>query len=88
MLPPLQAKTIGASSASIKPVRSMGDWFLPAQALYSGLSFGLGIVVGSAVAGPVWQALGAGTFIVAAAGSVVVAIAWAGVAPRLDRVRR
>jgi PPP family 3-phenylpropionic acid transporter len=59
-----------------------------AQALYSGLSFGLGIVVGSAVAGPVWQALGAGTFIVAAAGSVVVAIAWAGVAPRLDRVRR
>jgi PPP family 3-phenylpropionic acid transporter len=59
-----------------------------AQAMYSGLSFGLGIVVGSAVAGPVWQAMGAATFVAAAALSAVVAITWAGVAPRLGHVRR
>ena len=55
-----------------------------AQALYSGLTFGLGIVLGTAVAGPLYAALGgSGSFLVAAGFSAVVAAAWFIVAPRL-----
>ncbi len=56
-----------------------------AQALYSGLVFGLGIVVGTAAAGPLYGALGgSGSFLVAAGFSVVVAVTWFVVAPRLQ----
>jgi PPP family 3-phenylpropionic acid transporter len=55
-----------------------------AQALYSGLSFGLGIVVGTAAAGPLYAALsGSGSFLAAAAFSVLVAVTWFLVAPKL-----
>jgi PPP family 3-phenylpropionic acid transporter len=55
-----------------------------AQALYSGLSFGLGIVLGTALAGPLYAAVsGPGSFLVAAGISVLVACAWIGVAHRL-----
>jgi len=48
-----------------------------AQALYSGLTFGLGIVVGTAAAGPLYAAVGGGgSFLVAAGFSVLVAAAW------------
>ena len=48
-----------------------------AQALYSGLAFGLGIVVGTAAAGPLYAALsGPGSFLVAAGFSALVAGAW------------
>lgn len=47
-----------------------------AQAWYAGLCFGLGIVAGSAAAGPVWQRLDAATFGVAAGLSLVVLGAW------------
>jgi len=57
-----------------------------AQALYSGLCFGLGIVVGTAAAGPLYAAVGgSGSFLVAAAFSTVVAVAWFVVAPRFGR---
>ncbi len=57
-----------------------------AQALYSGLAFGLGIVVGTAAAGPLYAAVGgSGSFLVAAGFSVVVAAAWFVVAPRSGR---
>jgi len=55
-----------------------------AQALYSGLVFGLGIVIGTAAAGPLYGALsGSGSFLAAAGFSAVVAVAWFVVAPRL-----
>jgi PPP family 3-phenylpropionic acid transporter len=57
-----------------------------AQALYSGLAFGFGIVLGTAAAGPLYAAVsGSGSFLVAAGFSVVVAVAWFVVAPRLGR---
>lgn len=55
-----------------------------AQALYSGLSFGLGVVAGSALAGPLYARAGArGAFLGAALMSAVVFVAWLAVAPRL-----
>jgi PPP family 3-phenylpropionic acid transporter len=55
-----------------------------AQALYSGLTFGLGIVLGTAVAGPLYAALGgSGSFLVAAGFSAIVAVAWFVAALRL-----
>jgi len=55
-----------------------------AQALYSGLTFGLGIVVGTAAAGPLYAALsGSGAFLVAAAFSLLLAVAWFVAAPRM-----
>jgi PPP family 3-phenylpropionic acid transporter len=48
-----------------------------AQALYSGLTFGLGIVVGTAAAGPLYSLVaGSGSFLAAAGLSVLVAAAW------------
>lgn len=62
-----------------------------AQALYSGLTFGLGIVIGSALAGPVYGAFGrAGAFLAAAALSTVVLVGWLALsrtAPALRRAR-
>ena len=59
-----------------------------AQALYSGLTFGLGIVVGSSLAGPVYGRLGGrGAFAVAAIFSTVVFAAWLPLAPRLGSRR-
>ncbi len=62
-----------------------------AQALYSGLAFGLGIVAGSALAGPVYGEFGgSGAFLAAAALSVVVLVGWMGlvrVAPALRTAR-
>lgn len=56
------------------------------QALYSGLTFGLGIVLGSALAGPLYAALGGrGTFAVAAAFSGLLFVAWLPLAPHLGR---
>jgi len=47
------------------------------QALYSGLCFGLGIVLGTAAAGPLYAAVGgSGSFLAAAGFSAVVAVAW------------
>lgn len=56
-----------------------------AQALYSGVTFGLGIVLGTSLAGPVWARIGAGTFIAAAGLSVVVVAAWLVVARGIRR---
>ncbi|MEE4272607.1 MAG: MFS transporter [Thermoanaerobaculales bacterium] len=57
-----------------------------AQALYSGLTFGLGIVVGTAAAGPLYAALsGSGSFLVAAGFSVVVAVVWFVAAPKIAK---
>ncbi len=54
-----------------------------AQALYSGLCFGLGIVLGTAAAGPLYVAVGgSGSFLVAAGFSAVVAVAWFAVVAR------
>lgn len=54
-----------------------------AQALYSGLAFGLGIVLGTAAAGPLYGAVGgSGSFLAAAGFSVVVAAVWFGVVSR------
>ena len=51
--------------------------------VYSGLCFGLGIVLGTAAAGPLYAAVGgSGSFLVAAGFSAVVAVAWFTVAPR------
>lgn len=55
-----------------------------AQALYSGLCFGLGIVLGTAAAGPLFAAVGgSGSFFAAAGFSAVVAGAWFAAAPRM-----
>jgi len=55
-----------------------------AQALYSGLCFGLGIVLGTAAAGPLYAAVGGtGSFLAAAGFSAAVAVAWFIVAPRM-----
>jgi PPP family 3-phenylpropionic acid transporter len=55
-----------------------------AQALYSGLSFGLGVVVGSALAGPVYARCGgAGSFLSAAALSVTLFFAWLPISGKL-----
>ena len=55
-----------------------------AQALYSGLTFGLGIVVGSALAGPVYGTFGGrGAFAAAAALAVVVVLLWLPLARKL-----
>jgi PPP family 3-phenylpropionic acid transporter len=55
-----------------------------AQALYSGLSFGLGVVVGAAAAGPLYGSLGGSTsFLVAAGFSAVLFLAWLPIAGRL-----
>jgi PPP family 3-phenylpropionic acid transporter len=48
-----------------------------AQALYSGLGFGLGIVVGTACAGPLYQRIGgSGSFLVAAIFAAGLFVAW------------
>jgi PPP family 3-phenylpropionic acid transporter len=55
-----------------------------AQALYSGLCFGLGIVVGSAAAGPIYAAWsGRGAFLAAAALSAAVFVGYLPIAVRL-----
>jgi PPP family 3-phenylpropionic acid transporter len=55
-----------------------------AQALYSGLCFGLGIVVGTAAAGPLYAAAsGSGSFLAAAGLSGIVALAWWGIGRRI-----
>lgn len=55
-----------------------------AQALYSGLSFGLGVVAGSALAGPLYGRFGGpGAFLAAALLSAAVFVAWLPVARRL-----
>jgi PPP family 3-phenylpropionic acid transporter len=60
-----------------------------AQALYSGLCFGLGIVVGTALAGPVYAASGAwGSFLAAAALSAAIFVAWLPLSRRLGRGER
>jgi PPP family 3-phenylpropionic acid transporter len=57
-----------------------------AQALYSGLSFGLGIVVGSALAGPLYASFGGrGSFFTASAFSVALCLAWLPLARRLGK---
>lgn len=57
-----------------------------AQALYSGLTFGLGVVVGSALAGPLYGAFGGRASFLAAAGlAAVIAVAWQPVSHRLAR---
>lgn len=54
-----------------------------AQALYSGLVFGLGIVIGTAAAGPLYAAVsGSGSFLAAAGFSTVVALVWFGAVAR------
>lgn len=54
------------------------------QALYSGLTFGLGVVAGSALAGPLYGAVGGrASFAVAAGLSGVLAIAWLPLSRRL-----
>jgi len=59
-----------------------------AQALYSGLTFGLGVVAGSALAGPLYGKLGgAGAFRAAALLSCVLFVAWLPLARRLARQR-
>ena len=59
-----------------------------AQALYSGLCFGLGIVIGTAAAGPLFAAVrGSGSFLVAAGFSTAIAVAWFVVAKRFEGVR-
>ncbi len=55
-----------------------------AQALYSGLTFGLGIVVGSALAGPLYRwAGGGGSFAVSAVFSSLLFLFWLPLAPHL-----
>ncbi len=59
-----------------------------AQALYSGLTFGLGIVIGSALAGPVYAAGGGrSAFLAAAALSWLVFVLWIPLARHLGRER-
>jgi PPP family 3-phenylpropionic acid transporter len=56
-----------------------------AQALYSGLTFGVGLVAGQTLAGPIYDAFGGrGAFAAAGSLAVLVALAWTVVgAPRL-----
>lgn len=55
-----------------------------AQALYSGLTFGLGIVLGSAAAGPLYAAAaGPGSFLAATALSTALFLVWLPLGPRL-----
>jgi hypothetical protein len=55
-----------------------------ALALYSGLSFGLGVVAGSALAGPLYARLGgSGAYLAAALLSAAVFAAWLPLARRL-----
>jgi len=57
-----------------------------AQALYSGLTFGVGMVAGSALAGPLYDwAGGQGVFAAATVLSVLVFLLWLGLVPRLER---
>jgi PPP family 3-phenylpropionic acid transporter len=59
-----------------------------AQAVYSGLTFGLGIVAGTALAGPVYAMVGGrGAFLVAGAVAGMVAAAWLPVSRWLERTR-
>lgn len=59
-----------------------------AQALYSGLAFGLGIVAGSIAAGPLYAHFGGSlTFLSAAAVSILVALAWLPLRPHLPSGR-
>jgi PPP family 3-phenylpropionic acid transporter len=54
-----------------------------AQALYSGLAFGLGIVAGTAASGPLYAAVsGPGSFLAAAGLSMLIAITWLAVPRR------
>jgi cyanate permease len=54
------------------------------QALYSGLTFGLGGVAGSALAGPLYARVGgSGAFLAAAVLSCVLFVAWLPLARRL-----
>jgi len=56
-----------------------------AQALYSGLCFGLGIVVGSALSGPIFGRYGgSGSFLIAAVIASIVFLAWTPVSRRLQ----
>ncbi len=55
-----------------------------AQSLYSGLCFGLGIVVGTALAGPLYAVSGArGSFLAAAVLSLAIFLAWLPLSRRL-----
>lgn len=55
-----------------------------AQALYSGLAFGLGIVLGTAGAGPLYEWVGgSGSFLVAAVFAAVLYVAWLPLGRRL-----
>jgi len=55
-----------------------------AQALYSGLSFGLGIVAGSALAGPIYDQLGGSrSFLVAAVFAAILFVTWLPLARRV-----
>jgi PPP family 3-phenylpropionic acid transporter len=57
-----------------------------AQALYSGLTFGLGIVAGTALAGPLYATIGGrGSFLAAALFSCLVVLIWFPVRHRLAR---
>ncbi len=60
-----------------------------AQAFYSGLTFGLGVVVGSALAGPVYAFLGGrGSFAVVALIGIALYLTWIPLAPWLAPVRQ
>ncbi len=60
-----------------------------AQALYSGLTFGLGVVLGSALAGPLYDAAGGrGSFAAAALAGILLVLAWFPLAPRLAPASR
>ena len=57
-----------------------------AQALYSGLTFGLGMVIGTALAGPLYGAVGGtGSFLVAAVFSAVLFVIWVPVARLIQK---
>lgn len=59
-----------------------------AQALYSGLCFGLGIVAGSAIAGPLYgRYAGSGSFLAAAIIAAVVFLGWTPLSRRLREER-
>jgi PPP family 3-phenylpropionic acid transporter len=59
-----------------------------AQALYSGLGFGLGIVVGTACAGPLYQWVGgSGSFLVASIFAAALFVAWLPLTGRLLQER-
>jgi len=57
--------------------RVSADSVRKAQALYSGLSYGLGMVVGTALAGPLYAAVGgSGSFLAAAVFSALIFVLW------------